>query len=151
MKKVFLLILFFISVSCFGQKLHKYDAINNEMLTLNPTIFDPHLDTTISYIEFFQDSLSNEYGPHKKVFAAIDINDTIEKIYAIGTIRDYRINKKEISVIIIRHHDNGSVSTIKYRSKIDKLLWYKEYQDARYLINVDIYYQSEDGEEIHLN
>jgi hypothetical protein len=136
MKKLLLILALIIPLIGLSQKLHKTKGINSMPLTLNPTIFDPDLDSTITFIEFVQDSVYNIYklDPEAK-YSSISKDENFEQIFAIGRIRDYRVSRKFVSVIIKTHHTTGEIKTFRYTQKINKLNYYSEYKWATYGVN----------------
>jgi hypothetical protein len=134
MKKTSLFILFTLVLSIgFSQKLHKVEGIDSYPLTLNPTIFDPNMDSTITRIEFLQDSTRNIYEIDEEAkFSSIDKHENFEQIWAIGAIGDYRTKHNKISVIIKTYHSTGEVKTFTYTEKINKHQYYSEFKWATY-------------------
>lgn len=132
MKKL-LLIIAFIPVVCFSQKLHKLEGIDYQPLTLNPTIFDPNLDSTIVFIEFIQDTVNLIYARDEEAkYSSISRHEDFEQVFAVGQVGDFRISRNRVSVIIKTHHVNGESKTFTYTEKINKLLYYEEFRWATY-------------------
>jgi hypothetical protein len=145
MKKLIFLILITASVTGYSQKLHKLEGIDEMPLTLNPVIFNPDLDSTITFIEFLQDTTKREY--EYKNYSSIGKEENLEQVVGVGLIGDYKIDHKTVSVIIKTHHTNGEVKYFTYTEKIDKLSYYlEEFKWAAYSIDIDIYYEGEEDE-----
>lgn len=148
MKTIFFIIFTFLSVAGFGQRLHKFEGIDNIPLTLLPTVFDPQQDTTITMIEFLQDTTARVY--EEKINSRVNKSEGIEKVYGVGFIGDFRIDQKTVSVIIVTHHSNGKVTSFKYTEKIDKLDYFEEFDWAMYSTDAEIFYDGEE-DEVHSN
>lgn len=142
MKTLFLIFSIFLTVPGFSQKLHKFEKIDYQPLTLNPTIFDPEADSTIVFIEFLQDSVNNIYEADEEAkYSSIGKSEIFEQVFAVGLIGDFRISHNKISVIIKTHHENGQVKTFIYTKKIDKLNYYDDFKWATYGIKGVYYYE----------
>ena len=148
MRTLFLAIFACLSTGVFGQKLHKLEEIDNVPLTLLPTVFDPRQDSTISLIEFLQDTTAGVY--EEKIHSSISKSDGIEKVYGVGLIGDFRIDKKTVSLIIKTHHSNGGIDYKKYTQTIDQLTYFEDFDWAVYSTDVEIYYDGEE-DEVHSN
>jgi hypothetical protein len=134
MKKTSLIILFTLVLSIgFSQKLHKVEGIDSYPLTLNPTIFDPNLDSTITRIEFLQDTTFTIYETDEEAkYSSIDKSEGFEQVWAIGTIGDFRIRENKILVKIRTYHTTGEVKEFYYVEKINKHQFYSEFKWATY-------------------
>lgn len=148
MKNILFAIFACISIAGYGQRLHKFEGIDNVPLTLLPTVFDPQQDSTITFIEFIQDTTAGLY--EDKINSRVNKSEGIEKVYGVGFIGDFRIDAKTVSVIIVTHHGNGEVTSFKYTEKIDKLDYFEEFDWAMYSTDVEIFYEGEE-DEVHLN
>lgn len=152
MKKLLLIIALLIPITGFSQKFLKNPITNNFILTIIPPVFDPEMDSTISFVEFWQDTTSGATY-EEKVFAIIYEREKLKfpdgdidwPIAAIGSIGDYRIGNI-VSVIIQTHHKDGSVKTFTYQEKIKDIYLRTDFVWAMYSIDVEIIYNQEETE-----
>ncbi len=150
MEKIFLLLMLLPSLG-FSQKYLKDPESNNVFLTITPLVYDPNMDSTITHIEFWQDTTSGvKY--EEKIYAIV--HDREKKKYAdgaidwpilgVGFIGDYRIGNS-VSIIIKSYHKDGTTKTFTYREKIKNLLVYNEFEWAMYTPDADVVYDEEYG------
>jgi hypothetical protein len=129
--KNLLLLLAIIPTLGFSQNILKNPRTDSVPLTITPLVFDPQEDSTISYIEFWQDTTAGKYD--EKIYAVVyerekkkyDDGGTDWPVLGVGFIGDYRVGNS-VQVIIKTHHKDGSVKTFTYKEKIKKLDYWSE-------------------------
>jgi hypothetical protein len=131
--KNLLLLLAIIPTLGFSQNILKNPRTDSVPLTITPLVFDPQEDSTISYIEFWQDTTAGKY----------DDGGTDWPVLGVGFIGDYRVGNS-VQVIIKTHHKDGSVKTFTYKEKIKKLDYWSEdnyaFEWAMYSPDVHVIY-----------
>lgn len=133
------LIAFLLPFFCSGQ----------DELILQSWEYLPKWDTTVTHIEFKQDT-SRNYMESKKIYSVISKREGFKQNYSIGLIENYMINDKEVFAWVTVYKSDGSNYTFPYQKKIKDLILYKNYGYASYSIDVQIFYESPDGE-VHFN
>jgi hypothetical protein len=149
MKKTSLFILFTLVLSIgFSQKYLKNPEVNNLTLTITPLVFDPEMDSTITYIEFFQDTTKAKYD--EKIYAVVHSREKKKfpdgdidwPVLGIGFIGDYRVDNS-VSIIIKAHYYNGTTKTFTYQAKIKDLTIWHDFEWAMYSPDVEVIYDEE--------
>ncbi len=124
MKKILIIVLALIfSSSAFAQKksralrkmdekidaMYHSDAFRLSYLVIPPSIYNPNNDTTISFIEFFQDTTA-QYKVKVKTSASIDPGQSKKENYIIGYVGLFQATDYTVNVIIRRVYKSGKES-----------------------------------------
>lgn len=102
MKKVFLFIALIIPVLGSSQGLNEFYHSDDFLLSymvLPSSIYNPDNDTTIAYIEFYQDT-TTQYKVREKTLASIDPGQPMDINYAIGFIGLFQATEYTVNVVI---------------------------------------------------
>jgi len=125
MKAFFIILL---SATCsFAQKnnrLNEFYRSDNFLLSylvLPASVYNPDNDTTISYIEFYQDTTAR-YKVKNKTFASIDPGQSMKEDYIIGFIGLFQSQEYAVNVVIRKVYNNGVVSTNTVTIPFDDLI-----------------------------
>lgn len=132
------LIVFILPSFCSGQE-----------LILQSWEYLPDWDTTVTHIEFKQDSTRN-FTASEKIYAVISKKEGYYSNYSIGLIENYQINQKEVFAWVTVYRFDGSNYTFAWNKKIKDLIQYKNYGHANYSIDVNFFYDTPQGE-VHFN
>jgi hypothetical protein len=89
-------------------------------LIMTPEFYNPENDSTITAIEFFQDTLNNINKAYL-IFSAISPRDGFNQKYTIGSIYDYQTGLFEISLTMKVYYASGVISTSYHKIHFDNL------------------------------
>ncbi len=97
------------------------DNFRLSYLVLSPSIYNPGNDTTISRIEFYQDTTA-QYKIRCKTLASIDLGQSLKENYIIGYIGLFQATEYTVNVIMRRIYKSGEESMSKVAIHFDDLI-----------------------------
>lgn len=149
MKNLLFIIALLIPVIGVSQKIYKDGRLSDIVFTITPLVYDPDMDSTITHIDFWQDTTSG-VNYEEKIYATVGAREKKKfpdghidwPVVGIGFITDYQIGNK-VSVIIKIYRNDGTIKTFTYQEKIKNLYAWDEFEWAMYSPDVEVIYDEE--------
>lgn len=121
------------------KELYKSDAFLYHDLIITSKDYNPTNDTTLRYIDIWQDSLGKPIDINVRIFASIESSQGFTNNYIIGEIADYIIPGDSVGIILVRYFKDKPSEVLYLRKHFDEIDPTLNGEQAQYGVNIDMY------------